>query len=69
MVLDALIGEAMDQALRIPLAEHHERLFNIMDVLRCNDNPLARALRDRPAVGGVIERSTAELEAATDVVS
>ena len=31
------IGEAMDQALRMPLAERRERWFNMMDVLRRND--------------------------------
>ena len=30
-------GEAMDQALRMPLAERRERWFNMMDVLRRND--------------------------------
>ena len=29
--------EAMDQALRMPLAERRERWFNMMDVLRRND--------------------------------
>ena len=30
-------GEAMDQALHMPLAERRERWFNMMDVLRRND--------------------------------
>jgi len=30
-------GEAMDQALHMPLAERRERWFNMMDVLRRSD--------------------------------
>jgi hypothetical protein len=35
--LYALFGEAMDQALLMPLAWSRERWFNMMDVLRGND--------------------------------
>ena len=32
-----VIGEAMDQALHMPLVERRKRWFNMMDVLRRND--------------------------------